>query len=108
MNDLYWMITITDRHSTDRFTDFYEKYGASVSFVSVGRGTAASEVLDFLGLDITEKSVIFSTVTHKVWKAIRHHLRRGAQAPPGRDGLHRHQPVYGQSHPCAGVRTERP
>ncbi len=75
MNDLYWMITITDRHSTDRFTDFYDKYGASVSFVSVGRGTAASEVLDFLGLDITEKSVIFSTVTHKVWKAIRYGLQ---------------------------------
>ena len=24
-----------------------------------------------------------------------HHLRRGAQAPPGCDGLHRHQPVHG-------------
>ena len=75
MNDLYWMITIVDRNSTDRFTDFYEKYGASVSFVSVGRGTAASEVLDFLGLDISEKSVIFSAVTAKVWKAIRYGLQ---------------------------------
>ena len=75
MNDLYWMITIVDRNSTDRFTDFYEKYGASVSFVSVGRGTAASEVLDFLGLDISEKSVIFSAVTYKVWKAIRYGLQ---------------------------------
>ncbi len=75
MNDLYWMITIVDRNSTDRFTDFYEKYGASVSFVSVGRGTATSELLDFLGLEISEKSVIFSTVTYKVWKAIRYGLQ---------------------------------
>ena len=75
MNDLYWMITIVDRNSTDRFTDFYEKYGASVSFVSVGRGTAASEVLDFLGLDISEKSVIFSAVTYQIWKAIRYGLQ---------------------------------
>lgn len=75
MNDLYWMITIVDRNSTDRFTDFYEKYGASVSFVSVGRGTATSELLDFLGLEISEKSVILSAVTYKVWKAIRYGLQ---------------------------------
>lgn len=75
MNDLYWMITIVDRNSTDRFTDFYEKYGASVSFVSVGRGTATSELLDFLGLDVSEKSVILSAVTYKVWKAIRYGLQ---------------------------------
>ena len=72
MNDLYWMITIIERNSTDRFTKFYETYGASVSFVSVGRGTATSEVLDFLGLEISEKAVIFSAVTYKVWKAIRY------------------------------------
>lgn len=75
MNDLYWMITIVDRNSTDRFTNFYEKYGASVSFVSVGRGTATSELLDFLGLEISEKSVILSAVTYKVWKAIRYGLQ---------------------------------
>ena len=75
MNDLYWMITIIERNSTDRFTDFYETYGASVSFVSVGRGTATSEVLDFLGLEISEKTVIFSAVTWKVWKAIRYGLQ---------------------------------
>ena len=75
MNDLYWMITIIERNSTDRFTDFYETYGASVSFVSVGRGTATSEVLDFLGLEISEKTVIFSAVTYKVWKAIRYGLQ---------------------------------
>lgn len=75
MNDLYWMITIVERNSTDRFTDFYEKYGASVSFVSVGRGTATSELLDFLGLEISEKSVILSAVTYKVWKAIRYGLQ---------------------------------
>ena len=75
MNDLYWMITIIERNSTDRFTKFYETYGASVSFVSVGRGTATSEVLDFLGLEISEKAVIFSAVTYKVWKAIRYGLQ---------------------------------
>ena len=75
MNDLYWMITIIERNSTDRFTKFYETYGASVSFVSVGRGTATSEVLDFLGLEISEKTVIFSAVTWKVWIAIRYGLQ---------------------------------
>ena len=75
MNDLYWMITIIERNSTDRFTKFYETYGASVSFVSAGRGTATSEVLDFLGLEISEKAVIFSAVTYKVWKAIRYGLQ---------------------------------
>ena len=38
----------------------------------------------------------------------RHHLRRGAQAPPGRHGFHRHQPVHGQPHSRAGVRAEGP
>lgn len=75
MNDLFWMITITDRHSTQKFTDFYQKYGVDIALCTVGRGTAASEVLSFLGLDITEKVVIFAAVTGSVWKGIKYGLQ---------------------------------
>ena len=75
MNDLFWMITITDRHSTQKFTDFYQKYGVDITYCTVGRGTAASEILSFMGLDITEKVYIFTAVTGTVWRGIKYGLQ---------------------------------
>ena len=74
MNRLYLMVTITNRNTVKRFTDLYKEYGAEVAFTTVGEGTAVSETLYYLGLEKTEKAVIFSVVTENSWKEIRRAL----------------------------------
>ena len=66
-NRLYLMITITNRvMGATHFLDFYRAFGAPVVFTALGRGTASNDVLSTLGLEATEKSVMFSVVTPKV------------------------------------------
>ena len=40
MSTLFWMITITDRRSTDAFLQLYEQQGVTVNLRTVGSGTA--------------------------------------------------------------------
>ena len=66
-NRLYLMMTITNRvMGATHFLDFYRAFGAPVVFTALGRGTASNDVLSTLGLEATEKSVMFSVVTPKV------------------------------------------
>lgn len=74
MNSLYFMISIADRNQSRRFLSFYKEYGVGAAWISLGRGTASSEVLDYLGLEATEKAVLFAVVTDDVWKKIRNGL----------------------------------
>ena len=39
-NTLYWMVTITDRRSTDAFLKLYEEFGVNVSLRTHGAGNA--------------------------------------------------------------------
>ena len=66
-NRLYLMMTITNRvMGATHFLDFYRAFGAPVVFTALGRGTASNDVLSTLGLEATEKTVMFSVVTPKV------------------------------------------
>ena len=73
------MVTITDRDRTKRFTNFYKENGIDISVITVGRGTAASEILDYFGLDGSEKCVLFQVVTDTKWKELKQGLRRKLQ-----------------------------
>ena len=42
MNTLYWLVTITDRPTTDAFLKLYQSFGVNVSLRTVGAGTALS------------------------------------------------------------------
>ena len=79
MNSLYWLVTITDRRSTDAFLALYAEFGVTVSLRTVGSGTAVQETLSTLGLERTEKAVLFSMITADTWpklqKELRHRLR---------------------------------
>ena len=79
MSNLYMMVTITNRNLTRKFTKFYEENGVDVSITTGGRGTAASEILDYFGLDGAEKNVLFHVVTGEVWKSLKIGLRRKLQ-----------------------------
>lgn len=74
--ELYMMITITNRNLTGRFLDFYKENGLEVIMVTVGYGTAASEVLDYFGLEGTEKSIMLQLITGQKWKEVKAGLQR--------------------------------
>lgn len=76
MSTLFWMITITDRRSTDAFLQLYEQQGVTVNLRTVGSGTAVQETLSTLGLEKTEKAVLMAVVTEDSWKKIQRGLRR--------------------------------
>ena len=57
MSELYLMVTIMDRNKTKRFRALYESCGINVAYDTVGYGTAASEMLQYFGLEESEKAV---------------------------------------------------
>lgn len=74
MSEIFLMATIIDRSRVGKFVSFYEKTGIAVMLCTVGQGTAVSEVLDYFGLEETEKAVIFSVVTDDMWKKVKRGL----------------------------------
>lgn len=76
MSELYLMAAIINRQHTRLFAEFYEENGVSVNLITLGRGTASSEILDYFGLEHSEKSVIFSVVTGETWKKIKRGLQQ--------------------------------
>ncbi len=74
MGGLYMMAVITNRNMKDRFKSFFEENGQAVFFETPGRGTASSEVLDYFGLEATEKMVYLAVVTDNMWKRLKREL----------------------------------
>ena len=75
MSLLHMMVTVTSRKVTKKFTDFYKEMGLEVSFLTLGAGTASSEILDYFGLDGSEKTLFFHIVTDTKWKEVKRQLR---------------------------------
>ena len=75
MSELSMMVTITTRKHTRKFVQFYEEMSLPVSVITLGTGTASSEILDYFGLDGSEKSVIFHIITDTKWKEVKRQLR---------------------------------
>ena len=76
MSTLYLMTTVSDRNQSRRFLAFFKEHGVNVTLLTLGRGTAASEMLDAFGLEATEKAVLFAFVTGEEWKEIKKGLER--------------------------------
>lgn len=76
MSELYLMATISDRNQVRRFLAFYKEYGITMSLITMGQGTAASEILDSFGLEAVEKAVQFAFVTDTEWKKIKSGLQK--------------------------------
>ena len=79
MDSLYWLVTITDRPAADAFLTLYESLGVTVSLRTVGAGTAVRETLSTLGLEKTEKVVLFAMITADTWPRLQKGLRRKLQ-----------------------------
>lgn len=74
MHDIDLVITVTERHNGERIADFLKDNGVSVVMSVPGRGTAADDMLDFLGLEATEKTVLFSVASGEVKRRLMHGL----------------------------------
>ncbi len=70
------MTTIVDRKIAQKYIDLYQENDLHVMFLSLGFGTAANEILDYLGLDSTEKAVAYSVLEEKSWINIKKQLER--------------------------------
>jgi nitrogen regulatory protein PII len=53
------MITITDRSRGEEFANWYKAQGIPLVLTALGNGTATTDVLNLLGLEATEKAVLF-------------------------------------------------
>ena len=76
MSELYAMISIVNRRQIKRFQDLYDTAGASLCLTALGRGTAASDILDYLGLAAVEKAILGHIVTHDTWRSIKSGLQK--------------------------------
>lgn len=85
MSKLSLMVTITNRSTRQKLREYFRDKEQPVVFETLGRGTAASEVLDYFGLEASEKIISFSVVTDEKWKQLRRGLITQLQIDiPGR------------------------
>jgi len=76
MGKLYLMVTVVDRKVGKKYQKLYKENEHHVMFSSLGFGTAASEILNYLGLEATEKAVIFSVQEEERWLQIKKQLQK--------------------------------
>lgn len=63
MKDLFFLITIVRRNDAAEYDEFYRSEGVDVVYSTACNGTAHAKTLNLLGIEKTEKSMLFSTVT---------------------------------------------
>lgn len=56
------IITIVNRGNGEKITNLYKEDNIQYNLICLGRGTANSEILDYLGLGETEKDIVLSVV----------------------------------------------
>lgn len=69
-----FVITITDRGRCEEFSAWFREQGIPLVLTALAQGTATTEILDCLGLEDTEKAVLFCVTgrgSHLVRKAAR-------------------------------------
>lgn len=70
------MTTIVDRKVLNKYEEVYEENNLHVMYLSLGYGTAANEILDYLGLESSEKAVTFSVLEEESWLAVKKQLEK--------------------------------
>ena len=79
------MTTIVDRKIVNKYLELYQDNNLHVMYLTLGFGTAANEILDYLGLESTEKAVAYSVLESESWENIKKQLQKKLQidAPGG-------------------------
>lgn len=74
MNQVYWLITIVQRSDMEEYEQFYLDHGVDVTYSSLCNGTAHARTLSILGLERTEKAMLFAVVTGATLKKLKRQL----------------------------------
>lgn len=74
MNGIYMMGIITNRGMREKFLAFFKANNIHITFATLGVGTANSAILDYLGIEATEKAVYFAIITGDTWKQLKKEL----------------------------------
>jgi hypothetical protein len=61
-NGLSLVVTIVNRGYGEKIAALFNQKGVTLNYIFLGRGTATSEILDYLGLGETEKDIVLSSV----------------------------------------------
>lgn len=69
------MVTITSRKNMQTFVDFYKENNVYEGNISLARGTASGDVLDYFGLEDDEKGIHLCVVTQDTWTKVRKGLQ---------------------------------
>lgn len=56
------LITVVPRRKTEYFMDLIQSFDVNMQFCSTARGTASSDILSLMGLEESDKRVIFSII----------------------------------------------
>ena len=87
MGKLYLMTTIVDRKKEKRYFEFYKENDQNVMFSTLGMGTASSDILDYLGLESTEKVIIFSIQEEERWSYLKKQLQQKLKIDAPGEGI---------------------
>lgn len=87
MGDVYIMTTIIDRKNSKKYIDLYKKDKLEVMYITLGEGTARGDILDYLGLEASEKMVIFNFVQQHDWMLTKKNLQRKLQIDAPGEGI---------------------
>ncbi len=60
MGGLSLIVTIVKKSLNEKYIDFFKLYGSSIVLSAACRGTASSAILDYLGLEKVEKTILFT------------------------------------------------
>ena len=76
MSKLYCMITITDRSRVNEYLRLFNEHDVPVGLVTMGEGTASTELQDLFGLQSVEneKAVCFSIIRETIWISVKKDL----------------------------------
>ena len=70
------MVTITGRNHGERFSSLFRAEQLPVMMLTLGTGTASSEMLDYFGMESREKIVIFTVVTQESWRHVKEQMEQ--------------------------------
>lgn len=85
MGNLYLMTTIVNRKDINKYVDTFRKNDLNVMYLTLGKGTAANEILDYLGLETSQKAVAYSVLEEEKWLNIKKRMEKDLKidAPGG-------------------------
>lgn len=87
MGKLCLMTTIINRNQSKKYLNLYKEENIQVMFLTLGEGTVSGAVLDYLGLEATEKAVIFTVLEEDSFGKVKKDLQKKLQIDAPGEGI---------------------